>query len=168
MHVCSETRQEIITNRVRGAILVAGDAGAEFRRAENLDIAVLSVLQHPSHILKLKTSYNRGQLTKGRHPASTQHQNNTVVGTDLCWLSAGDTPDRIYRESFALEESSNLYRASKRAVRLECSGKICFWSKLFIVSTHGRFPGGNCRIASTARKNKDLAYSVSQALPIFY
>jgi hypothetical protein len=43
LQVCFETRQDIITNRVRGAILVAGADGAEFRRAENLDMAVLQV-----------------------------------------------------------------------------------------------------------------------------
>ena len=56
MQVCFETRQEIITNCVRGAILVADAAGAEFRRAQNLDMAVCT----PSHVLKLDTACNRG------------------------------------------------------------------------------------------------------------
>ena len=36
-----EKRKEMSTNRVRDAIPVAGAAGAKFRRAENLDMAVL-------------------------------------------------------------------------------------------------------------------------------
>ncbi len=56
MQVCFETRQEIITNCVRGAILVAGAAGAEFWRIQNLDMAVCT----QGHIFKLDTACNRG------------------------------------------------------------------------------------------------------------
>jgi|LakMenE18May11ns_1017448.scaffolds.fasta_scaffold9550103_1 hypothetical protein len=41
MQLCFQMRKEMSTNRVRGVLPVAGAAGAEFRRAENLDMAVL-------------------------------------------------------------------------------------------------------------------------------